>query len=332
MRSLASMVSAIPVPPGLTAPPGIPSSALPPRVATTSPQTPLLSSQSSYQMSTAARALLDDVKARREAPLVYAGYSPFPDFDRTLQTLSGADGGGFSFNFDPKLAGEIQASESLGEFDPDTAISFAGPYFPALQTPNPTNTLHVGPPPGLQFSATHSIYDPFATKSDPDRQEQRSYVGSFDPFADVFDDDLNSGDSGGARVIDAERKFSRFNFARSRQNSSLMSSPASTSAPSFQSSGENPTFYGAGGGLLQQPHWSSFNHQELSYSQPVSHVGSPMLQQSQPQNALGQSAPRFQPFDADLSEAQLRKFIQSSRERAGTINQQSILQGESCKI
>jgi len=286
-------------------------------------------------MSTAARALLDDVKARREAPLASVGLSPFPDFDRTLQTLSGTDDGGFSFNFDPKFVSEIQASENLGEYDPDIAISFDGPYvddFPALQIPDLINTPHVGPPPGLQYPANYSIHDPFDTQSDPDRQTQRSYAGTFNPFADTFDDDPNSG---GARVIteiDEERKFSRFNFARSRQNSSLMSSPASTSAPSFQGSGENPAFYGASSGLLQQPHWPSFNHQELSYSQPVSHVGSPMLQQSQPQNPPGQSAPRFQSFDADLSEAQLREFIQSSRERAGTTNQQSILQGESCKI
>lgn len=331
MRSLAS----IPVPPGLMAPLGIPSSSLPPRVATASPQTPLLSSQSSYQMSTAARALLDDVKARREAPLASVGLSPFPDFDRTLQTLSGTDDGGFSFNFDPKFVTEIQASENLGEYDPGIAISFDGPYvddFPALQIPDLINTPHVGPPPGLQYPANYPIHDPFDTQSDPDRQAQRSYAGTFNPFADTFDDDLNSG---GARVIteiDEERKFSRFNFARSRQNSSLMSSPASTSAPSFQGSGENPAFYGASSGLLQQPHWPSFNHQELSYSQPVSHVGSPTLQQSQPQNPPGQSAPRFRSFDADLSEAQLREFIQSSRERAGTTNQQSILQGESCEI
>jgi len=152
-------------------------------------------------MSTAARALLDDVKARREAPLASVGLSPFPDFDRTLQTLSGTDDGGFSFNFDPKFVSEIQASENLGEYDPDIAISFDGPYvddFPALQIPDLINTPHVGPPPGLQYPANYSIHDPFDTQSDPDRQTQRSYAGTFNPFADTFDDDLNSG---GARVI-----------------------------------------------------------------------------------------------------------------------------------
>jgi len=286
-------------------------------------------------MSTAARALLDDVKARREAPLASVGLGPFPDFDRTLQTLSGTNDGGFSFNFDPKFVSEIQASENLGEFDPSITISFDGPYaddFPALQTPDLINTPHAGSLPGLQYPANHSIHDPFDIQSDLDRQAQRSYAGTFNPFADTFDDDLNSGGGRVITEIDEERKFSRFNFARSRQTPSLMSSPTSTSPPSFQGSGENPAFYGASSGRLQQPHWSSFNHQELSYSQPVSLIGSPMLQQSQPQNSLGQSAPRFQSFDADLSEAQLREFIQSSRERAGTTNQQSILQGESCKI
>ncbi|KAF5357815.1 hypothetical protein D9756_001673 [Leucocoprinus leucothites] len=334
MRSMVSVVSAIPaIPPGLTVPPGIPSPARPSRVATASPQTPLLSSQSSYQMSTAARALLDDVKARREAPLPAIGYSPFPDFDRTLQTLSGGDGGGFSFNFDPKLADEVEASENLGEFDPDITIPFPGSYvdaFPALRTPSSLNTPHLGPPPGLSYSASRSIYDPFAAKPDLNRQVQHSYAGSFNPFADSSDDDSHLPGGHPSAEVNEERKFSRFNFARGRQTSSLMSSPTSTSGPSFHSPLENAPFFGSNSGLSpnMQQHWSPMSHQDFSYSQPVSNIGSPMPHQSQPQNAFGQSAPRFQPFDAELSEAHLREFIQSSRERASTSNEQSTHQGK----
>ncbi|KAJ3561703.1 hypothetical protein NP233_g10030 [Leucocoprinus birnbaumii] len=284
-------------------------------------------------MSTAARALLDDVKARRESQLPVVGHSPFPDFDRTLQTLSGADGGGFSFNFDPKLADEVEASESLGEFDPDISTPFTGVYvdaFPALRTPSTINTPHLGPPPGLSYPANRSIYDPFASKPDLGRPNQRNYAGSFNPFADSSDDDSYPGGSRATTEVHEERKFSRFTFARGKQNSSLMSSPTSTSGPSFNSPRENLPFYGASGGLSpnmqQQQHWSPIGHQDFSYSQPVSNVGSPMVQQAQPQNNYGQSAPRFQPFDAELSEVQLREFIQASRERVNTTSQQATAQ------
>jgi CCR4-NOT transcription complex subunit 4 len=45
-----------------------------------------------------------------------------------------------------------------------------------------------------------------------------------------------------------------------------------------------------------------------------------MIQQNQPQPAFTQPTPGFQPFEVDLSEARLREFIQSSRERANTNN------------
>jgi CCR4-NOT transcription complex subunit 4 len=286
-------------------------------------------------MSTAARALLDDVKARREAPLPAIGYSPFPDFDRTLQTLSGGDGGGFSFNLDPKLLDEVEASENFGEFDPD--VPFTGSYadtFPALRTPNSINIPHLGPPPGLSYPINRAIYDPFSTKPDFERQAQRDYAGSFNPFADSSDDDQHSAASRTNAEVNEDRKFSRFTFARTKQNSSLMGSPTSASGLSFHSPRENPPFFSAGSGLspsIQQQHWSPMGHQDFSYSQPVSNVGSPVLQQSQPQNTFGQSAPRFLPFEAELSEAQLREFIQSNqseRERAAAINLQSSHQGK----
>ncbi|KAF9453255.1 hypothetical protein P691DRAFT_720092 [Macrolepiota fuliginosa MF-IS2] len=334
MRSVVPVTTTMPaIPPGLGVPPGIPSPSRPPRIPTSSPQTPLLSSQSSYQMSTAARALLDDVKARREAPLPAFGYSPFPDFDRTLQTLSGGDSGGFSFNFDPKLAEEMEASENLPEFDPDATIPFSGSYvdaFPALRTPTTINTPHLGPPPGLSYSANRSLYDPFGNTSELDRQPQHGYAGSFNPFADSSEDDIHTVASRAVPDADEDRKFSRFTFARTRQGSNLMVSPSSISGPSFASPRESPAFYNPANGLsphIQQQHWSPISHQEYNYSQPVSSVGSPLMPQIQPQNAFPQSTSRFQPFEAELSEAQLRDFIQSSRERANVNNMQSIHQG-----
>lgn len=283
-------------------------------------------------MSTAARALLDDVKARREAPLPAFGYSPFPDFDRTLQTLSGGDGGGFSFNFDPKLADEVEASGHLGEFDPDPIIPFTGSYvdaFPALQASSAISTPPLGPPPGSAYPANRSIYDPFANKPDFDTPAQRGYVGSFNPFADSSEDDIHTAASRIAVDVDEERKHSRFNFARGRQNSNLMVSPSSASGMGFHNPRGSPAFYGAVAGPspnLQQQTWSPIGHQEYNYSQPASSVGSP-LQQNVSQNAYTQSTPRFQPFEAELSEAQLREFIQSSRERANANNLHSNQQG-----
>lgn len=58
-------------------------------------------------MSNAARALLEDVKSRREYHLDNTvPLSPFPDLDDTLRTLTDTNNeyGGFSFNLDPKLA------------------------------------------------------------------------------------------------------------------------------------------------------------------------------------------------------------------------------------
>ncbi|KAF8955528.1 hypothetical protein BDZ97DRAFT_1764803 [Flammula alnicola] len=60
------------VPPGLSAPRGISTPSRPPRAETTSPQTPLLASRSSYQISTMVRALLDDFQA---TPSMVSGIS-----------------------------------------------------------------------------------------------------------------------------------------------------------------------------------------------------------------------------------------------------------------
>lgn len=172
------------MPPGLSAPPGIPLPSRPPRVET--PQTPLLATQSSYQMSTAAMALVEDVRARREAPQPAGlGQSPFPDFDRTLQVLGGNDSfGGFSFNLDPKLAG----AESLLDNEGESQIPFKGTYldaFPGIRAAG--GRMMTPPPPGLSYphNPNRSIYDPQISALDAQSTGGSSgYLGSFDPFAD----------------------------------------------------------------------------------------------------------------------------------------------------
>ncbi|XP_006458231.1 hypothetical protein AGABI2DRAFT_64845 [Agaricus bisporus var. bisporus H97] len=322
MRLMAHAAATAPaVPPGLVAPPGIRSPAHPSRVPTASPQTPLLSLQSSYQMSTAARALLDDVKARRESSQPAFGYSPFPDFDRTLQALGGGDDGGFSFNLDPKLADEVETSEQLDDFNPDTVIPFTSPYMdslPGLQASSAINSPHLGPPPGLSYPTHRSVLDSFIIKTDLDSQNGHSYMGSFNPFADSSEDDLHGSTPRTNTDADEERKHSRFNFARGRHGSNL-ASPSNTSGPNFHSIPENSAFYSTATSV-QPPPWSSIGHQEFNYPQVASNMASPLLQQSQPQNVYPPNMPRFQPFETDLSEAQLRDFIQSSRERANVNN------------
>ena len=94
-------------------------------------------------MSTQAQALFEDIKARRESTLVSNGPSPFPDFDRMLQSLT--EQTGFSFSLDPKLANEEQ-DEALELPDLDTATSstFLGNFFDVFPS-----VRHA--PPGLGF-------------------------------------------------------------------------------------------------------------------------------------------------------------------------------------
>jgi len=271
-------------------------------------------------MSTAARALLDDVKARRESALpISSGLSPFPDFDRTLQTLSGEDGGGFSFNLDPKLADEADLAENLPDFDMTSTIPFRGSYldaFPALRSGSPYTH-----PPSLGYpqSVAHPIYDPSAARSTPgsllEKQTVRgaSYLGSFNPFSEPSVDDVMSSPSPSLRSsyspIDEERKVSRFGFARGRQSSTATSSPLHSMAPLNYSSD------------LQLNHspddlvhpWPPGLH-DIHVPSPLSGSPLPHCAQAQPIFAPHQS--HLQSLSGgDLSEAQLRSFIQSSQER-----------------
>ncbi|KAF8078074.1 hypothetical protein FPV67DRAFT_1662835 [Lyophyllum atratum] len=323
------------IPPGLSAPPGIPSPSRPPRFETASPQTPLLASQSSYQMSTAARALLDDVKARREMAFPAAtGVSPFPDFDRTLQTLSGGDDGGFSFNLDPKLAGSnMESIPQLPDFEVEATTPFQGSYidaFPALRT-HAASTAAFMAPPGLPYPhhPNRSIYDPHVGRLSPatgleNQSTGPSYMGSFDPFADASEEALPPTASPlrhpqrSPSEDDPSRKVSRFGFARGRQSSTATSSPLHVSSPLNNGSTDGQSFFNSGDGLSLGPgrtQWSTNGRQDYTFTQPASSRSSPLVQHAaDPTYPHPQS--RFQPFESGVSEAQLRDFIQASRDRA----------------
>jgi CCR4-NOT transcription complex subunit 4 len=255
------------VPPGLSAvPPGL---SLPPGLsvpkALVEPITPQISSSSSYTMSTQARALLDDVKARREQPAPVAQAAPFPDLDRTLQVLSAGSGeaGGFAFSLDTGLAEELGgpagADGAAGSDIPDLSdlpelpdyavesdLPFAGSFmaaFPGIKPSSYVGNGFVGVPPGLamgagmefQHAPNRSIYDP--RPPIPERQSTAgsNYTGSFNPFGDSSESlsqpSQPSYQSQPSPMLgDEDRKTSRFGFARGRQGSATPS-VASTSSP-----------------------------------------------------------------------------------------------------
>ncbi|EMD34429.1 hypothetical protein CERSUDRAFT_117303 [Gelatoporia subvermispora B] len=308
------------VPPGLAPPPGLPA---PNRAAQdgASLQISMQPSQSSYQMSTQAQALMEDIKARREMPAAASAQSPFPDFDRMLQTLSGGDGdfGGFSFNLDPKLAGEEQ--EALPDFDP--TIPFNGTFldaFPGLRQAGPSSTPLM-PPPGLSYPqhTARPVFDPLSMRQQSlERQSTgSSYTGSFNPFAAETTEDTPVRRY--SPLLDEERKVSRFGFARGRQGST--SSPHHVASPLSESASHFSNYYNvsehASPATHAPPQWPFNARHEFAHHQTVSNSSSPLVQHAQAQTMYAQQQPsRFQPFDTGVSEAQLRDLITSSRERA----------------
>lgn len=281
-------------------------------------------SQGPYQISTQAQALLEDVKARREATTFSSGPSPFPDFDRMLQLLTASDNG-FSFNLDPKLAGEEDAQDeslALPDFGADPNVPFNGSFmdaFPRLRQAAPPG---LGLPPHLEQASLITSRSPALEQP----STASSYTGSFNPFAP----DLTEDPSRQYSSLDEERKVSRFTFARGRQGSSSASlgSPLHVSASLSHSETSSPAAYYSPSEALSptghtSPHWGypsrNPNHEYLHQSH--SSMSSPLAQyaQAQPQYPSPQQQqqqPRFQPFDNSISEAQLREFINSSRDRA----------------
>ena len=314
LHSMPAMTSLM-APPGLSAPPGIPSLSRPPRAETASPQTPLLALQSSYQMSTAARALLDDVKARRESTLpASSGFSPFPDFDRTLQTLT--DEGGFSFNLDPKLADEAEFAEPLPDFDLASSVPFHGSYieaFPALRS----GFGIVQPTPGYPHNINLPIYDPVTLRTSSGHSFEKqfargtSYMGLFNPFSEPGIESVSASSSlsrFSSPPGDEERKVSRFGFAQERK-ASTVASPPLLSNPSNHTS-EHQSFYHPPEDVY---HGSGYPWHTAYHKHHVnSHVTSAQVQHSQAQMFTAQNR---LPSGEELSEAQLRSFIQSSQAR-----------------
>ncbi|EPQ58575.1 hypothetical protein GLOTRDRAFT_137252 [Gloeophyllum trabeum ATCC 11539] len=302
-------------PPGLTAPPGLPP---PKRLQTESPQIGMVPSQSSYQMSAQMQALLDDVKARREAPTTTSGTNPFPDLDRMLQHLQGGDEGGFSFNLDPKLASDTNEEvELVPPFEAEANIPFQGNYldtFPGLRSPHLANPY--GTPPGLAIphNPSRPLYESMA-KGSPLSQ---NYSGSFNPFAEAGEDTSAPTGRSSLSGLDEERQVSRFGFARGRQGSTATSSPLHGSPITANDSFSHGQFYSSprltSPTANPQPQQWHFPTRQPEYTQPGSNIASPLVQNAQA--AYPQHQPsRFQPFDDVVSEAQLRDFIRSSRER-----------------
>ncbi|PWN28188.1 hypothetical protein BDZ90DRAFT_164802 [Jaminaea rosea] len=139
-------------PPGLARPPGLAS-------------TPTHSA--SYQPSASAQALLDDLRARREAEAErdQPAPSPFPDFDYTLSRFN--DGSEFSFNF-PGLPQAQAASSSSG------ALAAFVPLGVSKASLFGNGTTGDG---ADQAASSPSLGASSATTTP-------SYSGSFDPFSD----------------------------------------------------------------------------------------------------------------------------------------------------
>lgn len=270
-------------------------------------------------MSNAARALLDDVKARRENTLTSnLGVSPFPDFDRTLQTLSASDGS-FSFNLDPKLT--VDQSEDIEAYAPtDTEPNhpFGGPFTessPGLRLSGSSGPTFASPP-GLTYThnPNRGLYDPISMRSPPTRLSN-NYIGSFNPFGDAGDDSGNTpAQVGGTLDDDPSRKISRFVFARGRQGSSAASS-YHVSSPLSGPSGDGSSFGASEQTSLGTPRWGP--PYDVNQSRTTSSTSSPHPVHVQAQGFT--NANTRPSFDGAISEAQLRDFIQNSRERATNI-------------
>lgn len=153
----------------------------------------------SYQISTQAQALLDDVRARRDNAVQQAIPSPFPEFDRTLDNLGGGEFH-FQWSMDPKLASSSSNPVNQpyrGPFDPFSRISSRSSHDQEAQP--------LSAPPGLSPTRTLA-------------QGSSGYQGPFNPFADSEDPSVQQGH---ADQTDGIRQESRFGFARRRTSPSV---------------------------------------------------------------------------------------------------------------
>ncbi|KAF8610286.1 hypothetical protein BDV93DRAFT_550121 [Ceratobasidium sp. AG-I] len=229
-----------PPPPGLPLPPpppGLspaPQHSMPvPAVSTRPPPSDSTPAHPQYQMSGAAKALLDDVRARREsAPPVSNQQSPFPDFDRTLSNLTA---GGFSFSFNMGSNSQGRSDSASAPYPgtlPENASStlpgrgVSGFFDPFSKSDSPST---LPPPPGLSAARGASEYEqsPLALHAEP----RATYTGAFNPFADGAGM-LNRSASYDSEKDAAERTSSRFGFARRQDSSGQISSGYNASATS----------------------------------------------------------------------------------------------------
>lgn len=201
---------------------------------------------STYQPSSGAQALLDDMRSRREAESYQPTKSPFPDFDATLSSFR--DGDDFCFTFEESQI-PISIKESgngaagLSAFTPfalsHTSSSFFGraspapppPPPPGIATPSRSTAASPAPPPGL-FGGVNEGGTP-------------GYTGRFDPFAPGVGEMTTTNDSGNVsspftaidqmrRTVsdgraenesrsegkeDEEARLSRFGFSNKRRES-----------------------------------------------------------------------------------------------------------------
>ncbi|EKM55967.1 uncharacterized protein PHACADRAFT_122027 [Phanerochaete carnosa HHB-10118-sp] len=294
------------LPPGLSAPPGLPPPSHTPISTDSSPQIPMQMPQGPYQMSTAAQALIEDLRARRENTLVVNVPNPFPEFDRMMQSLAGDNS--FSFSLDPKLAADTE-DVALPDFQTEGAKPFGGSFFDAFPG------VRQPPPPGLGFPQLGGSRDRIGTPSS-------SYSGSFNPFGN----DLAEEPSQQYPPLDEERKVSRFGFARGRQGSAAStsaSSPLHASASLNHSESFSQAAYFAHSEVMSPPlahpspsQWSYTSRHHDYLNQSASAMSSPLAQHAQAHHPYEQAARYQQGFDTSVSEAQLRDFINSSRDRA----------------
>ena len=337
-------------PPGLTgAPPGL--SSPPPGI--TGPgqmhaSSPLVrgASTSSYQISSQAQALLDDVVNRREALPPSASFSPFPDLDRTLQNLAGGDGesGGFNFSLDPKLAVEDdQFDDPLPDLDFDQALSPTG-HFDPFSSGRGLNEASAFYPPGLAhgFPPSRALYEGFRTAGlERTTSGSSGYTGSFNPFGEVSEipSQITAQRPSPVPEDDTTRRVSRLGFARERQRSAgflnsgrsspLMSANTSLSSLSLADNVNPPS------AASSHPPWPFQRPHEFvpppglaipnRTGTPGSARGSPLVPyahaQTLPQSGQPSYAPqtsRFQPFDMSSSEASLKDLLGIGRDPGQT--------------
>ncbi|KAG8727626.1 transcriptional repressor general negative regulator of transcription subunit 4 [Ceratobasidium sp. 428] len=269
-------------------------------------------------MSGAAKALLDDVRARREsAPPVSNQQSPFPDFDRTLSNLS-AGGFSFSFNMGPNNHARDDAAPipypSSTPVSQESALPARG--VSGLFDPFRKNQLapSLPPPPGLPVSRDPSGYSQSSLSAHAD--PRAAYAGAFNPFADGVGP-LNRSGSYDSERDAAERTSSRFGFARRQDSfgqSSVGYSASTTSSPMriLEQLPSTGSTYSSDISASPQPaHWAYLHNPGGEYGPPgISQHASlgPSPLQQQMYSPPGINHPHF-PDGVELNAAGLKELL-----------------------